>query len=593
MKMRVYPWLLAVALSMAACAQTTQINLSHDLIRLGIAKQNLTPNTPTQDARPLFQAALKYAGKNQTQLITADQGAYYFLTPQYADRYLEIDNFNNLTIDLQGSDLYLANSFLMWFVAIDSNHITLTDFTLDIQNLPFTQVQLTGVSGRNLTYTTLPNWPSPTAFNSAKLSDGTQPDLFAMVFRNGSLIPQTNRLPINWPLSGNTLKVTAQDSPWTQPAVLQNYQPGDMVVLTARGGDAPILIEGGDSNVVAHVDVYSSSSFGIHFDTTSNSRVVGARVLPRPGTDRLISTNADGIHFSFTLAGNRVLSCYVGRTMDDGIAMNSPFLAIVNQQNSQQQIQVTRNFLAIFPNGLNVQFVSTTTGQIVSSAHIASQDPPYADPPAGAGPVTLTLDRNLGTLPSGYGMIYGDTANRGAGSTIEGNTIEDVLAARGIYLGGVAGVTVQRNTIRRTNCGAIVAHEDLSSYPVGPVQDIQILSNTIQNAIGPAAVGTGAVAAIGSVFVLTTDSNFNPVTSTPNSNVTIANNTILDSGRDGIWVGNTSSGSVQGNQVIGYYEHPELAVWGINSQFQAQLLQDFKQAIVIRGSPGVTLGSNP
>jgi len=51
-----------------------------NLIPLRIASQNLTPDNPNLDARPLFQAALDYAKKNKIHLITADQGSYYFLT---------------------------------------------------------------------------------------------------------------------------------------------------------------------------------------------------------------------------------------------------------------------------------------------------------------------------------------------------------------------------------------------------------------------------------------------------------------------------------------------------------------------------------
>ena len=138
----------AVALSCAACATTPTINLSHDLVTLGIARQNLSPNNPNLDARPLLQSALAYAAKNGTTRITADPGAYYFLTPQLPDRYLQIDAYSNLTIDLAGSDLYLAQMEIIGFALIDCTNVTLTNFTVDILQLPFTQVRLTGIAAR-------------------------------------------------------------------------------------------------------------------------------------------------------------------------------------------------------------------------------------------------------------------------------------------------------------------------------------------------------------------------------------------------------------------------------------------------------------
>ena len=312
---------------------------------------------------------------------------------------------------------------------------------------------------------------------------------------------------------------------------------------------------------------------------------------PRPGTDRLISTNADGIHLSYALANNTVTNCYVSRSIDDAIAINSPFLAFMSQQTGARQIRLLRNFNSIFPNGLAVSFVSTLTAGTLPGGHVLSQDPPYADPPT-QNSANITLDQDLPSLQKGFGMIYADAQNRGAGSTIQDNLIEDVFSARGIYLGGVSGVTVQRNIIRRTNGGAIVAHEDVAAYPMGPNHDLQIVNNVVEHAIGPAAVGTGSLAALASIFVLSTDLNFGFIAGAPNTNITIANNYIVNSGRGGIWISNLNGGTVEGNTILQYNTHPELAAWGLSADAVAQLRQDSTQAVVVKSSPGVTVQNN-
>ena len=50
----------------SATAQPGTLNLSHDLVPLGIAAQNVVPNSPSLDARPLF-----YAGMWCTRNLTA------------------------------------------------------------------------------------------------------------------------------------------------------------------------------------------------------------------------------------------------------------------------------------------------------------------------------------------------------------------------------------------------------------------------------------------------------------------------------------------------------------------------------------------
>jgi hypothetical protein len=421
--------------------------------------------------------------------------------------------------------------------------------------------------------------------------DGSSQDLWALVFRNGALVANSNKLALIRPLQEGVLQVQKNDAPWTQPGVLASYQPGDTIVVTARGGEAPIVIAGGDGNVIRNVDLYSSGALGLHLDTVSNATVDHVRVMPRPGTDRLISSNADGIHFSYALANNIVTNCYVSRSIDDAIAINSPFLAFISQQTGARQLRLLRNFSSIFPNGLAVSFVSTLTADAFPGGHIISQNPPYADPP-NQNSTNITLDQDLPTLQKGFGMIYGDPQNRGAGSTIQDNLIEDVFSARGIYLGGVSGVTVQRNIIRRTNCGAIVAHEDLSAYPMGPNRDLRIVNNMVEHAIGPAAVGTGSLSAIASIFVVSTDLNFDFVPGSPNTNITIANNYIVNSGRGGIWISNLNGGTVEGNTILQYNTHPELAVWGFSADVVAQLRQDFTQAVVVKSSVGVSVQNN-
>lgn len=130
-------------------------------------------------------------------------------------------------------------------------------------------------------------------------------------------------------------------------------------------------------------------------------------------------------------------------------------------------------------------------------------------------------------------------------------------------------------------------HQDLASYPTGPNTDVLIDSNTIESAIGPAAVGTGVIAAIASIFVLSTDGGFNFAPGASNARIDIVNNTITDSGRGAIWVSNTASGTITGNQIVRYYQHPELASWGVGDAVLAQLLLDFRRPIVVRSNSKV------
>jgi len=55
----------------------TTINVSQDLVRLGIAGTNMTPNQPNLDSAPLLNPTVNYAQLRQGTKIVADSGAYY------------------------------------------------------------------------------------------------------------------------------------------------------------------------------------------------------------------------------------------------------------------------------------------------------------------------------------------------------------------------------------------------------------------------------------------------------------------------------------------------------------------------------------
>jgi hypothetical protein len=75
--------LIRCILLLTACGQTfgqTTLNMPQDLIRLGIATANMTPNQQALDAGPLFLKAVQYAQNNQIGRVIADTGSYYFLS---------------------------------------------------------------------------------------------------------------------------------------------------------------------------------------------------------------------------------------------------------------------------------------------------------------------------------------------------------------------------------------------------------------------------------------------------------------------------------------------------------------------------------
>jgi hypothetical protein len=146
-----------------ARAQST-INLSHDLVTLGIAAQNLVPNQPSLDARPLIRAALDYAQAQHVSRITVDKGNYYVLSPDFpGDRFINIYQATDLTIDLAGSTIYFNGGYLQGFSLTECARVTLTNLAIDWVHPPYTHAEITSVdaSARTIAYRTLDGWVDP------------------------------------------------------------------------------------------------------------------------------------------------------------------------------------------------------------------------------------------------------------------------------------------------------------------------------------------------------------------------------------------------------------------------------------------------
>ena len=125
-----------------------------------------------------------------------------------------------------------------------------------------------------------------------------------------------------------------------------------------------------------------------------------------------------------------------------------------------------------------------------------------------------------------------------------------------------------------------------------PAHDVTIRDNVVRGSLGPMASGSGSQIAVGAIQVATANPKNDFPASSPNTNIVIERNTVLDSGRSGIWVNELSSGAIRDNVVRGWDQHPELPLNGVDPQTRAEILQDSSQPLVVHNSPNVAVDGN-
>ncbi len=590
------PFLTALLAAVGALGQS--LNLSHDLVTNGIASQNMTPNAPALDSRPLFQAGVTYASKNHIPLVTADPGSFYFLTPNSPYQYAYLDSIQNVTVDLQHSEVYVAQGSIMGIEVDNSTNFTLKNFTIDAIQLPFTQATVTGVNtvARTIGIKQSGKYPLPSYLNAVTVPAGFVNDgYFAYVFRNGTQLRTTGRMPVAGPVSDSSIQITGSD-PWTTATQLATIQPGDTLVLELRAGIGTIFASNTTGLTIQNVSVYESGFIGVFTDRGSSITVDHVQVIPRPGTDRMISTNADGIHLGSAGANNAITNNTVKRGCDDAIAIDGEWAATVSAANSDRTVQVKRHNTAPIAIGEAFDFIDITSGAIAGTATVVTESPPVSAQMGSDGEaITLTLDHAV-AVKENFGVAINSPNLRGSGTVISGNLVYQQTFGRGIYPAGVANVTVSDNMLEETGGGGVLVEQDegLSyGYKTGPASNITITNNIIDNALGFGVPSYNVLSYAGAINVVVYDQNFNWVRTESMSAINVTNNFVTNSPGSGIRMENVNGGSVTGNTVVNYGLDPTNYLWYLApGETVAQIESELRQPVLVINSTGVTNTNN-
>jgi uncharacterized protein (TIGR03437 family) len=547
---------LAMAISLSASSQV--LNLSKDLVSLGIATQNMMPDMCALDSRPLFQAGIEYASAHGIPTVVAERGRYYFLSLNSSYQHVYLNEISNVTVDLNYSDLYFAFSNIVAIQVANSTNLTLKNFTVDYQVLPFTQVTVTGVSGTTVNVTQMGSYPLPSSFNTRTVpSNYIISGYYAFIFRNGQELRATGRMQVVPPPFSDTSIQLMGSEPWATVTDIANIQPGDALVLEWRAGVATIYAGLNTNLTVQNISIYASGYLGVGVGNSSNTTIDHVQVIPRPGTNRLISTNADGIHLSHAGANNMVTNNTVRRGCDDGIAIDGQWAASVNGPATGNTVQVTPNGTSMSV-GESIQFISIVDATIVDTATITAMTT------LTGGAILLTVDHAVSGLQTGFGVTPADASLRGGGSVISGNLVSEEVFGRGIYPAGVENVTVTDNLTQMTNQSGILVEqtEGLSySYKTGPNSGISITNNVVDSALCYGTPSNPITGLTGSINMDAFDEHFNWVTTESFSDFTITGNFVTNSPHSGIRVENVNGGTVTGNLIAVAGTQPDDYIW--------------------------------
>lgn len=305
--------------------ETEQVNQNTKSLLVITAKQyDIVPNTD-EDMAPKFERLFgQVIASDHPTVIQVEPGRYLLGGRDSDLAAVSIKNANNLRLVGAGTEteLIVTNPRIGAFLVSESEKVWLENLTIDYQPLPFTQGKVFVVSEAEGWFDVVIHEGYPL------LTDGWFYDVPRPFGQWGMIIdPRTRRLKRGaadfifldrWQqLSGRSWRVYVDA---TQKERLKHMRFGDLYVQVARQGrGAGIFFFKSRECGLRKVAIYASPSAAVGALACDRIMVSESTIRYRPTTQRLISTNADGVHVQQNLRGPIIENCQFEGMADDGI----------------------------------------------------------------------------------------------------------------------------------------------------------------------------------------------------------------------------------------------------------------------------------
>lgn len=497
-----------------------------------------------------------YTGKSGCIL---PRGAYRLTS----DCALVLDSVTDFTLDGSGSELWFA-SRMNGVTLRDCTNVTVRGFKADYDPLPFSQGTITALDASAKTF-------------DLRIDDGYRiPDAswgnMRAIFYNADgtqEIPATynDSAAVSGSLDGRTVRMQLASGDIFKYNL--GVQPGDRFVCLGSGSGVGIVMENGNGNTIEAFDLYSAWQFGVSESGGEGGNAYrNFRFTRRPGTDRLMAGNSDGLHSARTKHGPTLEDCEISHVGDDLVNTHG-FLDYVYRKVSDNVVDVVASFGLDFEAGTPLGFYDLKSWDLQGEATVVSvsqitdeavQEDAAAFPQqiadvyglsvrdiTGCEVWRVTLDR---AVDVGRYDIVESELRTGRGAAFRDSYFHDGHV-RGILLRSPDAV-VENCTFENINGPAVyIAPERF--WAEGPFSsNMRVTGNTMRRT---AVCIDAKLATPGAVTVFATPTeNCDVLKNNYNMrDIVIENNVILHSGASGIFMANTDGAAIRGNHIDGVY----------------------------------------
>jgi hypothetical protein len=357
----------------------------------------------------------------------------------------------NLTVRGAGKDtkIVITDPAAGGFSFALCQKVRVADLVVDYDPVPFCQgtIRAVDVEAGSFDLEVEPGYPTPDAENFAQAVEpygkwGMIMDPATRRIRSGT--PDHYMTPRWEHREGRVWRFFTTEEHYRRG--LTHMRIGDAYVHLARCHGSAVLAQGCDSIRIENVMVHAAPGLAVGLVGNRDEIVVrGLEVRFAPGTNRLLTTDADGVHCQQNRRGPVIEDCFFEGMADDAINVYAP-PNVLREIRSPTQWLVSPGCLVV-PND-RLQVLNPQTGRlrgevravdvkVEQRAFLLTLDKPLAGAVAGADHRSADTLYNLDACGSGF-QIRGNHMRghrrygcllRAGGGLVENNTFEDTTGA--------------------------------------------------------------------------------------------------------------------------------------------------------------------
>jgi parallel beta helix pectate lyase-like protein/pectate lyase-like protein len=425
--------------------------------------------------RAAIEAAIEMGPGSE---VVFDAGTYRIEAGKSKQYCFNIANANGLTIRGQGDEtlFVITDPTNGGFHVAMSNGMTLRDFSVDYDPLPFTQGTVITIHRDSGCFDLELDrgYPSPDArnFHTAQEPYGKWGMIIDRATRRIKEGTPDHYMTPKWEhVSGRVWRFFPTQGYHRNN--LRFMSKGDAFVQLARGhAGAVLLARQCEDLFIENVTVHASPSLVVGLVGNNKAIVVRALAARFPDdSDRLITANADGVHCQQNRAGPIIEQCYFEGMADDGINIYTP-PNIVHEVRSPTELVVSAGCYLCEP-GDQFQVVNPKTGSVRGRVTLKAMR-------REGRKLVFILEHPIEGVVGGKDKTDADTLYNldacGAGFQIRGNHMNG-NRRYGCLLRAGGGI-VENNRFEDTTGGGVVMTNE-PDWPEGPVPwGITVRGNT-------------------------------------------------------------------------------------------------------------------